>query len=182
MIKKTIFSILIIYVLAVLTPLNSLFIKSTYADNKGNEVLVGLSGEDNLQFSEEEKQWIKDHPVVRARIGAAPPLHFFEGSPRGISVDYLNLIAARVGFQVKYITGIPWSKAIDSIKNHEKIDLILTAKITEERQKLISFTDNYLIIPLVIFTRNEIGFISGMEDLKGKTVSVERGYVLHGQY
>jgi len=181
MIKKTIFSILIIYILALLTPLDSLFNKSTYADNKGNEISVGLSNRDNLQFSEEEKQWIKNHPVVRARIGAAPPLHFFEGSPKGISVDYLNLIAERVGFQVKYITEIPWSKAIDSIKNHEEIDLILTAKITEERKKFISFTDNYLIIPLVIFTRNEIGFISGIDDLKHKTVSVERGYVLHRQ-
>ncbi|MCF6246030.1 MAG: transporter substrate-binding domain-containing protein [Desulfobacula sp.] len=181
MIKKTIFSILIIYVFALVLPLNNFFNKSVHADNNKNRVFTGLSNKDNLQFSEKEKQWIKDHPVVRARIGTAPPLHFFEGSPKGISVDYLNLIAGHAGFQVKYITGIPWSKAIDSIKNHEKIDLILTAKITEERKKFISFTDNYLIIPLVIFTRNEIGFISGIEDLKHKTVSVERGYVLHSQ-
>ena len=109
-------------------PVKQPFNKSAYAGNKENEVLVSLSKEDNLQFSAEEKQWIKDHPVVRARIGAAPPLHFLKGSPKGISVDYLNLIAERVGFQVKYITGIPWSKAMDSIKNHEKIDLILKVK------------------------------------------------------
>ncbi len=170
MMNKIIFSLLLFCLLAILAPLNSPMNHSASAEDK-----------DDLQFSKQEKQWIKDHPVVRARIGAAPPLHFFDDSPKGISVDYLNLVAERAGFQIKYITGIPWSKAMDSIKNHQEIDLILTAKITEERKKFISFTDNYLIIPYVIFTRNEIGFISGIEDLKQKTVSVERGFVLHRQ-
>lgn len=137
-----------------------------------------VSQESDLTFSEDEREWLRKHPVVRARVGAAAPLHFFDRTPKGISVDYLNAIASRAGFRVEYVTGISWPDAIKYIKTHEKIDLILTAKITEERKKSISFTDNYLLMPWVIFTRDDVGFISGIEDLKGKTVSVERGYVM----
>ncbi len=152
---------------------------SVSAHDKEKSVSQKTSNKYNLQFTQDEKQWLKDHPIITARVGAAPPLHFMEGSYKGISVDYLNLIAARAGFQVKYVTDIPWAKALDYIKKHERVDLILTAKITEARKDFISFTENYLFMPWVIFTRSDIGFISGIEDLNDKTVSVEQGYVMH---
>lgn len=129
-------------------------------------------------LTEEEKNWLEQNPVVRARIGAMPPLHFFDGQNRGISVDYLNLIAEIVGFQVEYVHGIPWDEAIEDIKNHEKFDILPTAKNTKERQEFMRFTDDYLLMPWVIFTRTEGDFISSIEDLFGKTVAVEKSFVM----
>ena len=148
------------------------------ANDKKNMTVLNISNENGLQFTPEEKQWIKDHPIVRARVGAAPPLHFFEDTYKGISVDYLNLISEYAGFKVKYISDISWPKALDHIKNHEKIDLLLTAKKTEERQNFIVFTDYYLFMPWVIFTTVDSVFVGGMEDLNSKTVSVEHGFVM----
>jgi len=102
----------------------------------------------------------------------------FDGKFRGISVDYLNLIAKRAGFKVQYITDIPWSNALDHIKNHEVIDLLLTVKVTPERQTFMNFTKDYLMIPWVIFTRKDSPVYS-IEALSNKTVSVERDYVMH---
>nr|WP_320192040.1 transporter substrate-binding domain-containing protein [uncultured Desulfobacter sp.] len=41
------------------------------------------------------------------------------------------------------------------------------------------FTDEYIFAPLVIFTRSDASFVGSMEDLRGKTVSVEEGFALH---
>ncbi len=131
-----------------------------------------------LRFTPGEKQWLKEHPVVRARVGAAPPLHFTEGTHKGISVDYLNLIAAHAGIRIDYVSGIPWSRALELIAGGETLDLILTAKNTVERRKRMAFTDDYIFMPWVIFTSEDVGFIGGMKDLSNKTVSVERGYVM----
>ncbi len=169
----------LIYIIYVPILVIALICLPASASEKDTAISQEVSKSSDLKFTPEEKQWLKDNPVVRARVGAAPPLHFFEDSVKGISVDYLNLIASHAGFQVKYVTGVPWSKALDLIKKHEKIDLLLTAKITEERKNFLSFTDNYLFMPWVIFTRDKIGFIGGIEDLAGKIVSVERGYVMH---
>ena len=131
-----------------------------------------------LGLTSEERAWIDKHPVIRARIGNAPPLHYFDGKPRGISVDYLDLIARRAGFTVQYIADIPWSKALDDIKKHETIDLLLTANATPERRKYMAFTKDYLLMPWVIFTQKD-STIGTMEDLTDKTVAIERDYVMH---
>ena len=131
-----------------------------------------------IKLTSQEQAWLDKHPVVRARIGKAPPLHFFDGKPLGISVDYLNLIAKRAGFTVQYVTDIPWSKALDDIKKHETIDLLLTAKETPERRNHMAFTKDYLLMPWVIFAQKDSS-IGSMEDLMDKTVAVERDYVMH---
>ena len=41
------------------------------------------------------------------------------------------------------------------------------------------FTNEYIFAPWVIFTREDSDFISTIADLKGKTVSVQEGYVMH---
>ena len=152
-------------------------IENRWISDPGKQDFRSSSG--TIKLTEKEKTWLKNNPIVRARVGPAPPLHFFDGEYKGISVDYLNLIAERVGFQIKYITDIPWPVALDYIKNRKKIDLILTAKITQERKQYTSFTKNYLLMPLVIFSKTDAAFISNLDDLNGKTISVERGYVIH---
>lgn len=131
-----------------------------------------------IELTQEEKNWVAQNPVVRARVGTNPPLHFWDGQYSGISVDYLNLIAEIIGFQVEYVRGIPWYEAIEDIKTHETFDLLLTAKNTKERQAYMRFSDDYLLMPWVIFSRTKSDFISSVEDLNGKIVAVEKGFVM----
>lgn len=154
--------------------------------------LLGLSNKalqtNNLIFSSkdkayprltpEEQSWLDEHHTVRARVGQAPPLHFFDGKFRGISVDYLNLIAKRAGFKIQYVTDIPWSNALANIKKHEVNDLLLTATVTPERQKFMAFTKDYLLMPWVIFTQKDRP-VDTIDALINKTVSVEQNYVVH---
>ncbi len=140
------------------------------------------SGNDlESQLSLEEKSWIKEHHTVRIRIGNAPPFMMTDGELRGISIDYLTHIFNINDIKIQYIsdTDVTWPEALEYIKRHEVVDMVPTAKITEERKKDMIFTDEYIFAPWVIFTRVDSDFIASIDDLSGKTVSVEEGYVMH---
>jgi len=133
---------------------------------------------DRIQLTKAEKNWLSQKHVVRARVGNNPPLHFFDGKNKGISVDYFNLIGKIIGFQVEYVNGIPWHDALEKIKGQETIDLLLTAKNIKERQPFMGFSDDYLLMPWVIFSRTDSEFISSIDDLVDRTVAVEKSFVM----
>ncbi|MGD9019752.1 MAG: PAS domain S-box protein, partial [Desulfuromonadales bacterium] len=66
----------------------------------------------------------------------------------------------------------------DFMAGNSPYDLILTLKPTPERESKIAFTDLYLSMPWVIYSREGTEFISGIESLDGKTISVEEGFVM----
>jgi len=140
------------------------------------------SGSDSrIHLSPEEKIWIKENPIVRVRIGNSPPFMLTEEKVQGIAIDYLTHIFDINGIKIKYISSsdVTWPKALEYIKRHEVVDMVPTAKITKERKKNMIFTDEYIFAPWVIFTRSDADFVSSIDDLNGKTVSVEEGYVMH---
>lgn len=134
-----------------------------------------------LHLSPEEVAWIGRHPAVRVRIGSAPPFMMTDGNIRGIAIDYLTHIFNLHGIEIRYIgeSEVTWPAALDGIRRHQVVDMVPTAKITEERKKHMIFTQEYIFAPWVIFTRAEAGFISSIKDLAGKTVAVEEGFVIH---
>ena len=136
------------------------------------------SSYNTIQLTEKEKSWLAKKHVVRARVGATPPLHFFDGENKGICVEYFNLIAELVGLQVEYVNGVSWSDALVNIKKQEKIDLLLTAKNVKERRPYMRFSDDYLLMPWVVLSRANSDFIGSIDDLIGKTVAVEKNYVM----
>jgi len=139
--------------------------------------IVG-NGDGILHFTEAEQNWLAQKHVVRARVGESMPFHSAKNGVHGLSVDYLNAVAKLAGFKVDYVTGIPWTAALSNLSEHSDIDLILTITVTPERQEKFVFTAEYLRSPSVIFTREDTPFISSITDLSGRTVAVERGYVV----
>ena len=156
----------------ILFPIRDTFSKSE-ADNT-----IDTSSFGKIVLTEKEKNWLAEKHVVRARVGANPPLHFFDGENKGISVDYFNLIAELIGLKVEYVNGIPWSDALENIKKQKVIDLLLTGKKSKERQPFMRFSDDYLLMPWVIFSQTDSDFISSVDDLIGKTVAVEQNFVM----
>ena len=141
---------------------------------------AGLPEWARTNLTAEQQTWIQSHPVIRARVGAARPDHFsINGEARGLSVDYLKLISERTGLSFDYITGMPWAGAIENVSQGRGADLLLTIKRTPEREALLVFTEDYLLRPWVIFTRKDAPFISHVNELRGKLVSVEQAYVMH---
>jgi len=133
-----------------------------------------------IPLTPEEISWLNAKHIVRIRIGDSPPFMFTDGEVRGIAIDYLTQIFNRHGIQFSYVTkpGVTWPQALKYIEQHDVVDMVPTAKITDERKKHMLFTNEYISAPWVIFTRSDSDFTSSIEDLKGKTVSVEQGYII----
>ena len=129
-----------------------------------------------LTLKPEEQEWLSQHSVIRVSIIHAPPYQFWDDGPKGISVDLLNLIAAKTGFQVEYVRSLSWAESLVNIRNQKHIDLLLTVKRTPERDMFLSFSEDYIDLPYVIFTRNDEKITFGLESLFGKTIAIEKGY------
>lgn len=125
----------------------------------------------------EEISWIKKHPVVRVSNEMNwPPFDFNEdGSPMGLSIDLLNLIAKRVGLQLDYRSGYSWDQLQTMLKDKE-LDIIHSLNSSAERSQFILFTDSYISNQSVIVTASDRDDIRTLEDLNNKTIATIAGY------
>lgn len=133
-----------------------------------------------ISLSEDELRWIKEHPKVT--FGADykwPPFEFAgkDGGHKGLSSDYIKAIEQRTGLEIDIRLGI-WDNIITAMQNKE-LDGLACAVQTEERKKYLKFSTPYLSIPSVIITKNDAQEISGLDDLQGKIVAVNKGSYLH---
>jgi len=146
------------------------------------EVLtVNSDSQSNIQFSHDEKIYLRRHPTITVSNERNwPPFNFYEfGQPGGYSIDLMNLIADKTGLSVDYITGPTWDEFLEKAKQN-KIDVILNIVATPERQKFLLFTDPYFNSSNGIMIKKGDKSIHGFDDLlQGKTISVQRGFYEH---
>jgi len=131
----------------------------------------------SLNLTKKEKKFLKAHPSITAHNEADyPPYNFNEDDkPKGFSIDYLNLLADRLGIKINYISGYSWAEYMDMAK-HNKIDVMLNIMRTPQREKFLHFTQPYAGTKKAIFTNDSS--INTLRDLAGKTVSVVKGYFM----
>lgn len=136
------------------------------------------SSSDDGLLSAEELAWVRDNPVVTSTNEMEwAPLDFVrDGEAIGYSIDYLNLVAEKVGLKIKYVNGYSWEELLTKLKNKE-IDMAQSIIQTPERIEYLNFTSPYLDLPMVYFGREGASRISRIEDLIGKRIGVVIGAV-----
>ncbi len=136
-----------------------------------------------LILTPEERAWLTGNQRIQVRITNFPPyiIPNQDGAPKGIAVDYLNLIAERTGINVNYYSsGKTFGDALEGLKKHQGPDLILTMMSTPERQKSINFTNDYFESPYMIFMRaDNKKIVTKMDDLIGQKIGIAPKTVLH---
>lgn len=132
-------------------------------------------------LTQEEQAWLDRKHTVRVRVGDHPPWHIHTPVASGMVVDYLTLIRKRTGINFKFIPDKqPWIEGFKDIAGeHKRFDLYPTAVRTPERLNNLAMSDTYLSSPHVIFSRDDVSGIFGVEYLRGRKVAVERGYAMH---
>ncbi len=126
-----------------------------------------------LELTSEEKTWITEHPVLRAsnQLNWAP-LDFVEnGKAYGFSVDYLDLIAKKIGIKIEYVSGYSWAELVDQLQDRE-IDIAQSISYNEARHEFLDFTSPYLDLRKVFFGRSGEEQINSISDLMGKRIGV----------
>ncbi len=178
---KLIFLVLVLTcLLAILSPLPVASIQDDPAkpvDNRGGK---GLSSQ--MQLTEQEQAWLDRRHTVRVRVADSPPYQMTTPEPQGISVDYLKLIGKRFGINFVFVTNtsLNWEMSLKDLAGDcQWIDLIVAIKRTPDREKAFALSDDYLSSPWVIINRTNSSFVSRIQDLNGKKVAVEKGFVLN---
>lgn len=137
-----------------------------------------LYNEDNelISLTNKEKDFLIEHKVIKVHNEKDwPPFNFNEnGIPKGLSIDYMNLLSEKVGFDVEYISGPSWSDFLGMIRNKE-IDVLLNIVRTDDREKYIRYTDSYIKNPNAIISKKGKEY-NTIEELKGKTVAIVEGF------
>jgi two-component system, NarL family, sensor histidine kinase EvgS len=150
----------------------TLFLFFTFIHAK--EVLTKPNNQ-KLNLTNQEQEWIKKQQVLRVHNEKSSiPLNFYEKEALGYSIDYMNLLANKIGIKVKYITGPSCSDFLTMIQDNE-LDIILNIVKTSTRSDFLKFTKPYLTSKPRIYTRDDVK-VNSINDLKGKTVAVENNF------
>ena len=131
-------------------------------------------------LTSEELAWLAQNHRVRVRAGNHPPWSMNTPETKGMAIEYLNIIGELYGITFNFIPdNEPWIEGFkDIVGKHLRFDLYPMANRTPERLEKLAMSQPYLSSPWVLFTRASSMDILSVEDLRGKKVAVERGYVM----
>jgi|GEM_PF-256963 len=137
----------------------------------------------SIALSVPERRWLTEHETTRVRVlvsGWEPFNYMKDGQPSGLAIKYIKYALRELGLDADFVE-MPWPDAMESISNLRDIDVIADITASPERSQLMAFTRPHLIFPMVIFNQSDAPLVSDVSGLSGKTVAVERGYIMEGR-
>jgi len=138
----------------------------------------GFTQKSNLKLTKKEKEFLRKNPIIKVHNELNwPPFNYNEdGKSTGYSIDYMNMLASKVGLKVDYISGPSWGEFLEMLKKKE-LDVMLNIVKTQDRKTYINFTDPYLFASAGIYTNPTKKLkIKNIDDLNGKIVAIPKGF------
>ena len=131
-----------------------------------------------IKLTKEEKKYLLNKKTITVHNESSwAPYNFNENNiPKGLIIDYLDLIAKKLGLNIQYISGYSWNEFLSMLKVG-KLDVIANIAYNKERAKYISFTTPFMTSKKAIFSN--IAGIQKIADLNGKTVAVPSKFYIH---
>ncbi len=130
-----------------------------------------------LRYTTGEANWVRVHPTITIAVMKSwPPFNFTgrSGKPIGIGVDLLRLLGERTGLDMEIVAG-HFQDNLDQVRN-KTADALMDVSPRSEREDFIIFTAPYLIVPHVIIARKGGTLFTSEDQLKGRTLALERGF------
>jgi|SRR5690554_1270157 len=136
---------------------------------------IGFSQE--IQFTDIEKNWIKNHPVIEFGYESRwEPYEIYKnGEYSGIVGDYVKIIEAKTGIDMRPIPNMTWDQSMKGLINGS-VMVVPSCVSTPERRKWFEFSEPYIIDPIVIVAKNNSSYFSTLDDLAGKTIALSENY------
>ena len=162
------------------------------AQNTGNEVAKrpeltpegknDLQGKNHVDFTIEEKAWIKQHPQLKVGTYHAPPYIYVEfGEPKGYLVDIVRQVFEHANLTPEFTKTLPLKTQLEMLRAN-KIDVGVGFIKTEAREKFLHYTRTPMDLQIGIFTRNDGPEYLNEKSLNGLTIASYHGYGLAEKY
>jgi polar amino acid transport system substrate-binding protein len=104
-----------------------------------------------------------------------PPFEYEEdGEYKGIDIDLINAIAESKGFKIE-LSPMDFGGIIPAMQANQLDVAIAGMSITDERKKVVDFSEPYFDAGLILVVKNGNTDITELSDLKGKKVAVKKG-------
>jgi ABC-type amino acid transport substrate-binding protein len=138
----------------------------------------------NSILSPEETLWLKSRndTIVVYPEKNSPPYSYqnSSGTPQGLSIDYIDLIAEKIGAKIQYLPARSRSQILDDVRQNKKGDVVTSLTDTKEREDILYFSDTYVTTPAVIVVRKDLdkGKTLALSDLTGKKVAIGDQYAV----
>jgi len=127
-------------------------------------------------LTDEERAWIREHPVIRAGHDATYSPYAMQdatGKIVGIDPDYLELIGRRTGLDFRNEVRADWGAVVRGFKAGE-IDVLSSLAHTPDRESYLNYTNAYASAPNVIITRSDSPYLFALAELKEQTIAIPR--------
>ncbi|MCL7744860.1 transporter substrate-binding domain-containing protein [Guyparkeria hydrothermalis] len=132
----------------------------------------------DARLTEEERAYLREAGPIDICIDPNwMPFERFDthGDYVGISADYFELFEKTLSTRFRPLPTATWTESVDALKAG-RCDLFSLAMRTPEREKYLEFTDSYIETPLVIATKADVAFITGLDDLQGRKIAIPALY------
>jgi len=144
-----------------------------------DEFILYVDNKNKINFSEKEKKWLKNNPIIiYSEINWKPLSIIEDGKMKGIMGDYLDIVSRRTGIEFKFVPSDSWQEVLDKFENKE-IDIVPGIGSTFNETSLGYVSNTYKRYPMAIVTTNKYKFIEDLSELNGKIVVVPKGYTSH---
>lgn len=131
-----------------------------------------------LFLDETEQAWLREHAAplrVHNEMEWKPFNYNEDGQPKGYSIDYMNMLAGKLGIEIEYISGPTWDEFLGMMKAGT-LDVMLNIANTKERRQYLRFTNPYHITTVGLYTHSTENSITDLEHLNGKRLGFTEGF------
>ncbi|MGD9007118.1 MAG: transporter substrate-binding domain-containing protein [Desulfobacteraceae bacterium] len=125
-------------------------------------------------LSDEEQKYLAGKGPLRMCLAPEwPPIEWIDenGRHQGISAEFMNSIAHRIGHEFERVPAKTWDETIENFKSRQ-CDFISTIPKRDEPSEYLYFTKSYQELDVVIATRKEQIYIRNPGMLTGKKIGV----------
>jgi ABC-type amino acid transport substrate-binding protein/serine phosphatase RsbU (regulator of sigma subunit) len=127
-----------------------------------------------INFTEKERQWLSDHPVMTYSEVDWQPMSIIEKNKMvGVMGDYLDIISKATGIRFEFVEANSWPDVLKKFDEKE-IDIIPGIGNSNREKKLGLISKPYSKYPLSIIGKDSMSFVNGPEDLSGMTLAIPK--------
>jgi ABC-type amino acid transport substrate-binding protein len=132
----------------------------------------------------QENLWLKsrNNTIVVYPEKNFPPYSYqnSSGTPQGLSIDYIEIIAKKIGAKIEYLPARSLSQILDDFEKGYKGDIVTSLTDTKDKESYLYFSDIYVTSPAVIVVRKDLdkGDTLTLSDLTGKKVAIGSKYAV----